>query len=97
MKFAAVDSRDSCCTPLMLSLSSVMASCAVSDTVSRSKLPSSRLSKNTFPSRFVTTRSQLYTERAAHMIAATIESVANTVPAFFSASSESTGSSEVVV
>mmetsp|Transcript_9429 Transcript_9429/g.35123 ORF Transcript_9429/g.35123 Transcript_9429/m.35123 type:complete len:309 (+) Transcript_9429:86-1012(+) len=96
-KFAAVDSLDKLGTPLMLSFSSVIASCAVSLTVSKSKVPSSLLSKKTLPFFFVTMRSHPYTLRAAHMMDATIWSVANIVPALLSASFVNTGSSHVVV
>mmetsp|Transcript_21911 Transcript_21911/g.74472 ORF Transcript_21911/g.74472 Transcript_21911/m.74472 type:complete len:284 (+) Transcript_21911:1186-2037(+) len=84
--------------PLMFSFSSGIGSCAVSFTVMESSAALLRLSKYSLPPCFFTTTSQLYTERALHISAATTASVANTVASgFCSARRFSTGSSDAVV
>mmetsp|Transcript_2749 Transcript_2749/g.4746 ORF Transcript_2749/g.4746 Transcript_2749/m.4746 type:complete len:259 (-) Transcript_2749:669-1445(-) len=92
----AVASRASCCMPLMLSLSSATSSVAVSLTVSRCKLEAARRSKNTLPSAFVMTRSQLYLADLTHMSVVRIESVAKTCAAPSVDSFLMIGSSDVV-
>jgi hypothetical protein len=76
----AVASTLSCCTPLMLSLSSAMPSGAVSATVSMSSDEPSRLSKKRRPAAHVTTMSHEYTERGVHISVVSRDSVMKACP-----------------
>ncbi len=67
--------------PLMLSLSSGMASGDVSATVSMSREEPSRLSKKRRPAARVTRMSHEYTDRGVHMSVVSSESVINTCAA----------------
>ena len=67
--------------PLMLSLSSGIASGDVSATVSRSSAEPSRLSKKSLPAARVTRMSHEYTDRGVHISVVSSESVMNTCAA----------------